>query len=200
MREVLPGVFQWSAFHEGIGSDVNSYYVEPAATVLDPMTPDEGLDWFDGRPLERVVLSNRHHYRHSDRFAERFGIPVRANENGMHELEGRPGIETFAFGDEVAPGIVAYDICPEWPDEGALLIAHGAGVLAIGDAVIGYGAELGFVPDQYLGDDPEEEKAVVRAGLQRLMEHDLDFDALLVGHGEPVSHGAKAALTAFAAG
>ena len=200
MQEVLPGIYHWTAFHEGIRSDVNSYYVEPAGTALDPMVPAEGLEWFEGRPLERVVLANRHHYRHADKFAERFGVPVRANEKGMHELEGRPGIETFSFGEEVAPGITAYEVAPEWPDEGALHIAHAGGVLAIGDAVINYGDHLGFVPDEYLGDNADEEKAVVRAGLRKLMERDLDFDALLVGHGAPMTRGAKAALAEFAAG
>src|SRR3954447_12678688 len=199
MDEILPGIYHWTAFHVGIKSDVNSYYVESAAAVIDAMAPPDGLDWFEGRALERVVLANRHHYRHSDRFADRFDIPVEANEKGRHELEGRPGVEWYAFGDEVVPGITAYGIAEEWPDEGALHIA-GARALLIGDAVVGYGEQLGFVPDQFLGEDPEGEKRVVRAGLRELLERDLDFDAILVGHGAPMTEGAKSALTDMAAG
>ena len=35
---------------------VDSYYVEPARMVLDPMIPREGLDWFE--PGESLVLIN----------------------------------------------------------------------------------------------------------------------------------------------
>jgi hypothetical protein len=192
MQEILPGIHHWTAMHEGIGAPVSSYYVESAAAVIDPMVPEEGLDWFEGRPLERVVLANRHHYRHSDRFAERFGIPVLANENGMHELEGRPGIQTFSFGDEVAPGIVAHGFEESWPDEGALLISEGKGVLMLADGVMRYGGNLSFVPDQYLGEDPEEEKAVLRKAVARVL--DLDFDAVLFGHGDPIAENGKQEL------
>src|SRR5581483_2535325 len=93
-EEIIPGIHAWTAFHERIKMDVNSYYVEPVRTLIDPMEPpDVGLDWFtsDGRePPEQILLTNRHHYRHSDRFRERFGedMPVRVISVGLHEFEG----------------------------------------------------------------------------------------------------------------
>ena len=120
MDEIARGIYRWSAFRDTIDSDVNSYYVEPAATVLDPMLPPDGLDWFAGRNVDRVVLTNRHHYRDSDRFHDRFGIPVLVVEQGLHEVEGKPGVQSFAFGEEVVPSITAHAIDPSWPDEGAL--------------------------------------------------------------------------------
>jgi glyoxylase-like metal-dependent hydrolase (beta-lactamase superfamily II) len=56
---------------------------------------------------------------------------------------------------------------------------------------------LRFVPEQYM-DDPERTKEGLRAAYRRLL--DLDFDTLLVAHGEPVVGGAKAALREFAEG
>ncbi|MEJ7785612.1 MAG: hypothetical protein WKF96_12475, partial [Solirubrobacteraceae bacterium] len=139
MDEIASGIYHWRSYHEGIGTKVSSYYVEPAATVIDPMEPDDGFAWFEGRNLDRVVLSNRHHYRHADRFYARFGVPVRAVEQGEHELGDRPGVESFVFSDEVAPGITAHAVEPSWPDEGVLHIALGPGLLVIGDGAMHYG-------------------------------------------------------------
>lgn len=198
MDEIASGVYHWHAHHEGIGANVSSYYIEPAATVIDPMEPDDGFAWFEGRNLDRVVLGNRHHYRHSDRFHARFGIPVLAVKQGMHELEEKQGIESFAFGDEVAPGITAHAIEPSWPDEGALHIALGPGLLVIGDGAMHYADHIHFVGDEHLGEDPERTKELLRHGYGRLL--DLEFDTLLFSHGTPVVGGGKEALKAFAEG
>ena len=195
MDEIVDGVWHWTTMHEGIGMPVSSYYVEPIATAFDPREPDEGLDWFEGRPLDRVVLSNRHHYRHADRFAERFGVPVLAVEEGMHEVGEKPGVQSYAFGDSPAPECTVHPIQPGWPDEGAIHIRVGPGLLLIADAAMRYGEELHFVPDQYIGDDVEGEKRRLKEGLAKLL--DLDFDVLLVGHGTPIASGGKDALASF---
>src|SRR5439155_340543 len=50
MRELRPGLFHWTTFHEGIGAPVSSYYVEPAGALTDGRVPDEGIEAaFDGR-------------------------------------------------------------------------------------------------------------------------------------------------------
>lgn len=195
MNEIADGFFHWTTFHEGIGHEVSSYYVEPAATVIDPRVPEEGLDHFAGRNIDRVVLTNRHHYRHADRFVARFDVPVLVDEPGAEDVEGRPGVTTFAFGDEVAPGITAHAIDPVWPDEGALHIALGKGWLALGDGAMHYGEKIHFVPDSLLGDDPGRTRELLRTGYGRLL--DLDFDGLLFSHGTPITDDGKAALRAF---
>jgi hypothetical protein len=86
MDEVMPGIWHWTALHQGIGHHVNSYYLSPFRTLIDPMVPDEGVDWFSAQPPERIVLTNRHHYRHSDRFVEAYGCEVLCNELGLHEF------------------------------------------------------------------------------------------------------------------
>jgi len=198
MEEIARGIYHWTAMHPGIGAPVSSYYIEPAAIVLDPMEPEDGFDFFEGRNLDKVVLTNRHHYRHSDRFHARFGIPTLVVEQGEHELEGRPGVETYAFGDEVAPGVTSHPIEPSWPDEGALHIALGPGLLALADGAVHYGDDVHFVPDEPLGDPVERTKELLRHGYGRLL--DLDFDSLLFAHGSPIAGGGKAALKAFVDG
>jgi hypothetical protein len=58
--------------------------------------------------------------------------------------------------------------------------------------------ELGFVPDQFM-DDPEDTKAALRSAYGRLAET-LEFDVLLLAHGDPVAGGGREALREFAAG
>jgi hypothetical protein len=197
MEEVLPGVFDWTAFHERIRTIVHSHYVVSAAALVDPMLPEEGLDWFEGeRRPERILLTNRHHYRHSDRFAERFGCPVLFHESGLHEFGEGQEVEGFSFGDEVAPGIVAREVAAICPDETALHIT-GSGALALADgAMRDSGGSLSFVPDRYIGDDPEGVKSGLRASFRRLLK--LDFDSLLLAHGAPFAGDGKDALAAFA--
>ena len=197
MEEILPGVFHWTAFHERIRSTVHSHFVADAAALIDPMLPDEGLEWFDGeRRPERVLLSNRHHYRHSARFVERYGCPVLCHESGLHEFHDGPPVEAFSFDDEIAPGVVAREVGAICPDETAIHIL-GSRALVIADAAIrAGGGPLAFVPDDLLGDDPEGVKRGLRASFRRLLE--LEFDSLLLAHGEPLVGDGKAALETFA--
>ena len=199
MKEIVPGILHWKAFHEGIGFDVSSYFVERGAALIDPMLPPDGVEAFRGREPEVILLTNRHHYRHSDRFVEAFGCPVRCHEAGLHEFEGGPEVEGFAFGDDVANGILALEVGALTPEETAFHVDSGPRALSFGDAVINEpGVGLGFVPDKYIGDDPEGVKEGLRESFRRLLAH--DFDALLIAHGEPVPKGGKGTLLQFAAG
>src|SRR5829696_4814186 len=59
IREVLPGIHHWTAIHPRIRLPVDSYYIELARVVLDPMVPREGLDWFEqGETPNEIVLTN----------------------------------------------------------------------------------------------------------------------------------------------
>jgi len=201
MQELAAGLHHWTARHPVIRTRVHCTYAAPARALIDPLVPDEGLEAFDGLPRPEVVLlTNRHHYRHSDRFQRAFGCVVRASAPGMHEFEGTEReVEPFAWGEEVAPGIVAHEVGVLCPDESALHIQHGAGALAVADGVVRLrSADLGFVPDHLLGADPQAIRRGLRASYARLLE--LDFDALLLAHGEPFADGGKDALRAFTDG
>jgi hypothetical protein len=73
--------------------------------------------------------------------------------------------------------------------------AHSA--LSVADGVINYGG-LGFVPEEHL-DDVEATKQAIRDSYARLAA-ELEFDNLLVAHGEPMTGGARQALAEFSAG
>jgi glyoxylase-like metal-dependent hydrolase (beta-lactamase superfamily II) len=196
MLEVAPGLWHWTARRESIGAAVSSYYLESERVLIDPMIPPEGLEWFDARGApEHAVLSNRHHDRDAWRLYGAFGCVVHCVRTGLYELEGRGPVEAFEFGDELAGGIVVHEVDAICPDETALYIPrHRA--LACADGVVRWGAgdRLQFVPD-YLMDDPEDTKRELLAAYRRLLA--LDFDLLLLAHGEPVVGGAHDALSAF---
>jgi hypothetical protein len=196
MQEILSGIFHWTAFHEGIGFDVSSYYMEVSGTVIDPLLPAGGIEWFrDHRRPERVVLTCRHHYRHSNRFVEEYGVSVHCNEAGLHEFEGGPRVEGFRPGEPVAPGIEALEVNVLSPDETALRIDAEGGAIAFADGLVHWGnGRLGFVPDEFM-DNPESVKRGLRAAFGRLLAE--DFDSLLFTHGDPVVGNGRQALEKF---
>jgi hypothetical protein len=195
MDEILPGVRRWTAVHPKIGIEVSSHWIPESRAVIDPLLPpDEGLEPFGERPPDRVLLSNRHHLRDAERFAERFGCTIECSRSGLHEFEGGPDVAGFEFESEVAPGIEALEVGAICPDEAALLIRD-ASALLIADGIVHYGDELDFVPDHLLGDDPEAVKRGLKESYARLL--DRDFDNLLFAHGDPIVGGGKAALRRF---
>ena len=46
VEEIAPGIWHWSAPHPRIKIRVHSYYVPAERTLIDPIAPAEGLDWF----------------------------------------------------------------------------------------------------------------------------------------------------------
>ena len=205
MRELVPGLFHWTAFHPRIGSEVSSYYYRDGGVLIDPKLPGEGfedgldpIEWLaQTGPPELVVLSNRHHYRDSRRIVEAFGIQVRASRPGMHEFSSRQRVEPFDFGAELEGGVVAHEVGAICPDETALEIPA-ARAVAIADGLVRYSAPdapVGFVPDWLLGDEPEEVKLGLRASFERLLE--LDFEHLLFAHGLPLVGDGKERLREF---
>ena len=197
MRELAPGLWHWTARHQRIPLDVSSYYLLAERVLIDATIPAEGLSWFDAHGVpEHALLTNRHHDRQAWRLRDAFGCTVHCVRSGLHELDGRGPVEPFDFGDELPGGVIACEVNVICPDETALFIpAHRA--LACADGVVRAPGrdELSFVPDDLM-DDPEETKAGLRAAYRRLLE--LDFDLLLLAHGDPVATSGKEALRAFA--
>jgi hypothetical protein len=196
VEEIAPNLWYWKGLQERIGSDLSSYYLAAERVLIDPVIPPAGLGWFEehGRP-EHLMLTNRHHDRDAWKLRDAFGCTVHCIRSGLHELEGPGPVEPFEFDDELPGGVVAYQVGEICPDECALHVpVHQA--LACADGVVRWPDDgpLRFVPDELM-DDPEQTKAALRAAYRRLL--DLDFDRLLLAHGNPIVHGAKDALFAF---
>jgi hypothetical protein len=199
MQEVLPGVWHWTAHHPRLGIVVSSYWLEDGGVLIDPLVPEqEGLEWFASRSHEpaAVMLTNRHHLRESERFAERFACPIHCNSAGLLEFAGGLEVAGFEPGEELPGGVIACQVGAICPDETALhLPAQRA--LALADGIVrggasGAGGPLGFVPDSLM-DDPPATKRGLLAACARLLER-LDFEHLLLAHGGPVVGDGRALL------
>jgi glyoxylase-like metal-dependent hydrolase (beta-lactamase superfamily II) len=191
MREVLPGLFHWTAVHPRIHSEVSCYWLDDDGVLIDPLVPpDVGVEWFAERPVAPVaiVLSNRHHYRDSARFVEEFGGRVLCNRAGLHEFGDGRAVEGFDIGARLPGGILACEMGAICPDDTALYLADRR-ALFLADGVVRSGPQdqagpLGFVPDSLM-DDPPHTKQGLLAAIARLLE-ELDFEHLLLAHGGPV--------------
>jgi len=196
MNEILPGVYHWTVPHPKIKWEVSSYYLSEERVLIDPMIPKEGIDALPSQP-EHVLLTNRHHYRDSGRLQEVLGCTIHCVEQGLHEFKEGEKVAPFHFGDTLQGNIASIEIGVICPDETALLIPRGDGILAIADGVVRMNdGPLGFVPEQYM-DDAAKVKAGLRDGYRGLL--DRDFDHLLLAHGWPLIGGGKQALREFVA-
>jgi hypothetical protein len=196
IHEVLPGVLHWTARHPSARIESGSHYLVEEGILIDPIAPSEGLEWFDGRQIGEILLTNRHHKRSAFELQDRLGATLRAPRTGMHDLPG-DRVRPYDFGDELPAGIRPHAILETWPDETALEIPHHRAV-AIADGVNNYDG-LGFFDDSLLGDDPEAEKLRLREGFARLAA-EVDFDHLLFAHGTPIIGNAREQLRRFVAG
>jgi hypothetical protein len=198
IQEIIAGVHHWTGFRPALEQRVTSYYVEPAGVVIDPVVPDEGLEWFQVREVrpQQLVLTNHHHWRDSDRFVEAFGCVVRCLYPALELLgEGRSA-EPFNDADEVGPGVTAIEIGKISRDETALHVALGEGAVAFGHALIRpTGGPLAFLPAADLGAHPDRVRDGLRDALRGVLLR--QFDALLFAHGEPLANGGHAALRRF---
>lgn len=197
MDEILPGVVHWAAVHPNLNMRVHSAFLTGSGTLIDPLVPEEGLEWFAPHRPRRVLLTNRHHLRSAVRFAEAFGCSIHCHPAGLHQFERGPEVAAMEPGDAPAPGVTVLEVGAITPEEVALHIDAGPGALAFADGVIrDRDGRLAFVPDTLLGDDPEEVKRGLHAALRRLLDEQ-EFDALLLAHGAPTPAGGRAELAAF---
>jgi len=212
-REILPGLFHWTAAHPKIKIEVSSYWLSDARALLDPLLPPGGVAWLrEAGPPEHVILTNRHHWRHCSEIVSEFGCTVWCNELGLHELDGEPGRERvrgFRAGDALPGGIESHAVGELCPDETALRfdLAGGGACLAVADGVVRMGEQargdgpLTYVPDVLIAEEPAQVEAVKRGLRQAYLRLcDLKWDTLLLAHGLPRVGDGKEALRAFAGG
>ncbi len=206
MRELLPGLYHWRVFHDDIQGDVDCYYgvSEGVGYVLDPLTPEGGLDVLRRlpQPPSHIYMTNRLHDRSCAEFAAAFDAPIWCNRRGLHEYaDGSLDLTGFDAGQDLPGGIRTIEVGIICADETALLLPIDVGVLAIADSFIRYpdsdgNRAIGFVPDDLIGENAESVKVETRTRFLQLCD-DLDFDHLLFAHGEPVIGGGKQDLRAF---
>ncbi|MGH2844072.1 MAG: MBL fold metallo-hydrolase [Solirubrobacteraceae bacterium] len=214
MQEILPGVWHWAAPHHSLGGKpVSSYWIEDGGVLIDPLVPAEaGVEWFGGRPTppRAIVLSNRHHYRDSGAFRERFGCEVHVPASGAHAFaDHRPVIE-YDYGQELPGGLRTIHVGALSPDEGGLVRAQSQTLWLADTVVRGYDppGQIGWVLETLMDDPPQTRRALLSAYERLLAE--VQFEHLLLAHGLPlvgdgrtelerlVAEGGRTASEAFA--
>ena len=199
MKEILPGIWTWSVFNHERGINFNGYMVanEDGCVLIDPppMT-DQDLDQA-GKigPPSAILITNRHHTRDAMTPAGRFKTPVL-----MHELDATAVPATvrlggvFRGGDTLPGGLLVITLMAQKsPGETALLLSK-ANAIILGDALIGNPpGRFNLLPADKFADVTR-----ARDGLRRLL--DFPFDAVLVGDGQSILTGGRAAVSEFLLG
>jgi glyoxylase-like metal-dependent hydrolase (beta-lactamase superfamily II) len=192
MIRLLDGVYVWSWFSPEKRFNFNGHILKTAhgVVMVDPVALTDGdLAYIEAAGLkpDALVITNRNHLRTREDVLARWKI-----KTVLHDMEAESaGIRpdwNVEDGDDVyglqvvhVPGKSPGEIALFWPERRVLLA---------GDALIAPYGKIKTVPEDKM-DDP----ALLKRSLARLKS--LDFDVLLVGDGDAVLSGAKAAAGAL---
>jgi hypothetical protein len=188
IAEILPGVHHWTATHPTHGFTVSSYWLEDGGVAIDPLLPPEGIGWFAKRDTQpaAVVLCNRHHYRDSGVFNERFACPILVPRLGLHEFTHDEPVSPYEPGDELPGGLLAIEVGALAPDEGALYLGSLRALWLADSVVRGYTPDSrpGFVGDSLMDDPPATKRGMLRALNSILDSHEVEH--VMLAHGGPM--------------
>ena len=195
MKEILPGIFQWSWFSDEKGYDFNGHIIVSGAerVMIDPpplSAEDEA--WLQKQgPIACIVLTNRDHVREAEAYRKQFKTIVLAPELDAPLMEIKVD-RTFKDGDLLPGGIKAIHV-PDGksPGESALFLDRGKGILILGDALIGKTlGRLNLMPPEKYKDP-----STAREGIRMLLNY--TFDSILLGDGASILTGGKRAVEEF---
>ncbi len=202
MREIVPGIHTWRFWSEEKKLDFNghAFVRDGVLVVIDPPPfgpgDREALRAL-GKPRD-ILLTNQHHGRASGELRRETGARIWIHEADAEGLAEPPDVR-FEEGQTLPAGVRVVRVPDnKTPGECALWVpmpAGGApGVMILGDALIGRPAgSLSLLPAEKYRDVGR-----ARAGARVLLDY--PYDALLVGDGESIPMGGRAALERFLAG
>jgi glyoxylase-like metal-dependent hydrolase (beta-lactamase superfamily II) len=197
MKQVLPGIWQWSWFSEEKKLDFNGLFltIGEHRILVDPppMAAEDLTQARRGGQVDYILITNRDHEREAAALQRELHCQVWVPAVDAPQMTITPD-KTYRDGELLAGGIWAVQLSDQKaPGESALFIQQGQGILIVGDALIGKppGAVAMLPPEKY----PDAAKA--KEGLKRLLKY--NFDALLVGDGASILTGAKPVVEKFLA-
>jgi glyoxylase-like metal-dependent hydrolase (beta-lactamase superfamily II) len=192
MKNLLPGIWQWSWFSVEKQLDFNGLFltVGEHRILIDPppMTGEASSTILRNGSVDYIIVTNRDHVREAARYQDEFHCQLQVPEADAAQMDLK-STKTFKDGELLPGGIWVIQLKDQKsPGESALFIPQGKGVLIVGDALIGKPA--GFV--RMLPDEKYTDVTKAREGLRRLLKY--NFDSLLVGDGVSILTGAKQAV------
>jgi len=189
MKQLLPGMWQWSSFSEEKQLDFNGLFlmIGEHKVLIDPppMTAEASTFIRRNGPVDYIVVTNRDHARQAAACQTEFRCQLQVPDADAAQMDLTP-TKTFKDGELLPGGMWVIQLKDQKsPDESALFIQQGRGVLIVGDALIGKPAgAVSLLPaDRYA----DVKKA--KEGLQRLLKY--QFESLLVGDGTSILAAAK---------
>jgi glyoxylase-like metal-dependent hydrolase (beta-lactamase superfamily II) len=192
MRQILPGIWQWSWFSDEKQLDFNGLFltVGEHRILVDPppMTPADVQQVQRGGRVDYILITNRDHLREAVTYKTQFGCQLWLPEIDAPQMDVKAD-KTYKDGELLSGGIWAVHLSNQKsPGECALFIQQGKGIMIVGDALIGKtpGSVTMLPAEKYA--DPTK----AREGLRRLLKY--NFDSLLVGDGASLLSGAKLAV------
>ncbi len=192
MKQLLPGIWQWSWFSDEKQLDFNGLFlaVGEHKIVIDPppMTAEASTHIRRQGALDYIIVTNRDHLREAATYQAEFRCQLQVPEADASQMDVKP-TKTYKDGELLPGGIWAIHLKDQKsPGESALYIQQGKGVLIVGDALIGKppGA-VSLLPSERYGDVTK-----AKEGLRRLLKY--NFDSILVGDGASIIFGAKQAV------
>ncbi len=192
MKQLLPGIWQWSWFSEEKQLDFNGHFltVGEHKILIDPppMTGAASSVILRNGPVDYIIVTNRDHARESAKYQEEFHCQLYVPEADAPQMDLKP-TKTFKDGELLTGGIWVIQLKDQKsPGESALFIQQGKGVLIVGDALIGKPAgSVSLLPAEKYVDVTKAQE-----GLRRLLKY--NFDSLLVGDGASILTDAKQAV------
>jgi glyoxylase-like metal-dependent hydrolase (beta-lactamase superfamily II) len=189
MKQILPGMWQWSWFSEEKQLDFNGLFlmVGEHKILVDPppMTAEASTFIRRNGPVDYVIVTNRDHVREAATCQAEFKCQLHVPDADAAQMEVKP-TKTFKDGELLPGGIWVINLRDQKsPGESALFIQQGRGVLIVGDALIGKPAgAVSMLPAEKYADVTK-----AKDGLQRLLKY--QFESLLVGDGTSILTGAK---------
>ena len=195
MKQLLPGIWQWSWFSEDKKLDFNGLFLSVGEhrILVDPppMTAQDVAQVRAGGAIDYILITNRDHEREATSFQKQFNCQVWLPEADAPLMTVKAD-KTYKDGELLAGGIWAIHLKDQKsPGECAFFIQQGKGILIVGDALIGKPpGSVAMLPDDRFADPVK-----ARAGLKRLLKY--NFDTLLVGDGVSIMTGAKPVVEKF---
>jgi glyoxylase-like metal-dependent hydrolase (beta-lactamase superfamily II) len=189
MKQILPGMWQWSWFSEEKQLDFNGLFlmVGEHKILIDPppMTTEASTFIRRNGPVDYVVVTNRDHAREAASCQAEFKCQLQIPDADAAQMELTP-TRTYKDGELLPGGIWVIHLKDQKsPGESALFIPQGPGVLIVGDAVIGKPAgAVSMLPAEKYADAVK-----AKVGLRRLLKY--NFESLLVGDGISILAGGK---------
>jgi glyoxylase-like metal-dependent hydrolase (beta-lactamase superfamily II) len=186
--EILPGIYHFTILDDRIDYQSDSYAVveKSNAVLIDPL-PMAEKDLNKLGPVEAICLTGSCHERSAWRYRRELTVLVYAPQGGV-DFEETPD-RWYKAGDLLPGNLLAVHTPGPTEAHYSFFLERNGGAVFCADLLTNADGEgLAFVSGEY-----QDEPARTRESVRSLLN--LDFRALCPNHGDPVTVGAKEAIT-----